>query len=79
MIEGGLCTEDQYTAGKVEMLDRPSHFYEGQEHEVTSAVRHESTNQWDNIELLDSTKVNKTALQKAEVEYNLYCVYMQSS
>ncbi|KAL7481645.1 hypothetical protein ACHAW6_007325 [Cyclotella cf. meneghiniana] len=60
MIEGGLCTEDQYMAGKVELLDRLSHFYEGQEQEVTSAVRHESTNEWDDIKLLDCTKVNKT-------------------
>ena len=79
MIEGGLCTEHQYMAGKVELLDRLSHFYEGQEQEVTSAIRHESTNEWDDIELLDSTNANKTPLQKAEDEYNLYCVYMQSS
>ncbi len=33
MIEGGLCTEHQYMAGKAELLDRLSHFYEGQEQE----------------------------------------------
>ena len=66
-------------AGKVELSNRLPHFYEGHEQEVTSAVRHESTNKWDDIKLLESTKVNKTASQKAEDEYNLYCVYMQSS
>jgi len=70
MIEGGLCTDDQYMTG---------HFYERQEQEVTYAVRHESTNEWNDIKLIDSTKVNKTPLWKAEDKYNLYYVYMQHS
>ncbi|KAL7518630.1 hypothetical protein ACHAWX_003447 [Stephanocyclus meneghinianus] len=62
MVEGGLCMEDQYMAGKVELLDRFSHFYEGQGQVVTSAY-----------------KGQQAALQKAEDEYNLHSVYMQSS
>ena len=62
MIEGSLCTEEQYMAGKEELLDRLSHYYEGTTEDAAPTGQHDSTNEWDGIELLDSSKASKTSL-----------------
>ena len=79
MVEGGLCTEEQYDNGRVELLDRLTHYYEGITEDVGPAVQNDSINEWDDLGLLDSTKASKSPDQMAEAEYNQYCVYMKSS
>ena len=54
MIEGGLCTEEQYMARKEELLDRLSryYYYEGTTDAADPTGQHDSTNECDDIELL---------------------------
>ncbi len=44
MIEGVLCIEEQYMAGKEKLLDRLSHYYEGTTEDAAPIGQHVSTN-----------------------------------
>ncbi|KAL7526373.1 hypothetical protein ACHAXR_001456, partial [Thalassiosira sp. AJA248-18] len=71
MVAAGMCTQEQYDAGKEELLDRMSRCYEESSQHITSD--HQEANEWDKPKFLDR---KATPLKKAELEFELYCKNM---
>ena len=71
MVEAGLCTEEQYKAGKEELLDRMTHYYE-QKSDTVTVVNDETlgrSNKWGKLEHMKSSDSPRN---KAEAQFDLF-------
>ena len=74
MIDAGLCTESQYHAGEVELIDRMARVYESSEtHHEVQLLTPVKTNQWDIADY--SHLCVSPAGKKAKEEFELFCAY----
>ncbi|KAL7531131.1 hypothetical protein ACHAXR_003875, partial [Thalassiosira sp. AJA248-18] len=83
MVAAGLCTDEQYEAGKAELLRRITRAYDridGSEDAVHVATTAEARNEWSSSEDEegDVVAVVTQSSKKAETELDLYLSYMKS-
>ncbi len=83
MVGAGLCTDEQYEAGKAELLRRITRAYDridGSEDAVHVTTTAEAKNEWSSSEDEegDTIAVVTQSSKKAEAELELYLSYMKS-
>ena len=77
MIAAGMCTEEQYVAGKIELLDRIARYHESKSGTTITSLstRVVSTHQWDDSGLVD---VGNSPDQTARQEYDKFLSWNHS-